>query len=505
MHFAQEASLFARAIARWQIESAAGGLIAITGPAPPPSMTALFPSLCSRLQVQALETMALVWRSDPPRHDISLEAISEALLSAEQLLTAAHQGRWAESDIRSLEARIAAVGGCLAPGLRSSGPDSLQAWRQETHDRLRSLVEPPVLAAAEAAFGPLLRHHQPADLRACFALLRQELAPLLQEHPAPWLDALLELALERQVAVFRAWQDAHAGLLPPPSLLQLLQAELLQAEPQPQAGLVAVQPEAMQATSDLAVLERYDVTADALRRRIVSDLLTSVIFPEHAMADVISELMKDLDIPPPYPSRLEPEWLMTLSAETRIALMESWEDLRLRHWIENNLLDRATEHFHQRASDFDRYVYECIHVSDAELIHKLYELLVISDNSLGELAARYSEGEERWTRGLVGPVQASALGPELRSLLTRLSPGEIHPPCSVDGDIRIVRLLHHLPASLDQSLCTQLMWEIFEQDLDASVMHHLDQIEQGECDLPALFQSFKLLPPRPDNLLQGLS
>lgn len=48
------------------------------------------------------------------------------------------------------------------------------------------------------------------------------------------------------------------------------------------------------------------------------------------------------------------------------------------------------------------------------------------------------------------------------------------------------------------------MWEIFEQDLDASVMHHLDQIEQSVGDLPALFQSFSLLPPRPDNTLQGL-
>ena len=452
-------------------------------------MTAVFPSLPSRLQVQALETMALVWRCDPPRHDISLEAISEALLSAALLLTGAQQGRWAESELRSLEARIAAVGGCLAPGLRSSGPDSLQAWRQETHDRLRSRLEPPVLAAAEAALGPLLLYHQPADLRACFALLRQELAPLLQEHPAPWLDALREILPERQIAVFQAWQLAHAGVLPPPSLLQQLQAEL-----QPQAGLVPVPPEATQPATDLAVLERYDVTADALRRRIVNDLLTSVIFPEHAMAEVISELMKDLDIPPPYPSRLEPEWLMTLSAKTRVDLMESWDDLRLRHWIENNLLDRATEYFHQSASDFDRYVYECIQVSNAEMAHKLIQLLAISESNFGQLATRYSEGEERWTKGLVGPVQASALGPELRSLLTRLRPGEIHPPCSVDGDFRIVRLLHHLPASLDQSLCKQLMWEIFEQDLDASVMHHLDQIEQSVGDLPALFQSFSLLP-----------
>jgi PPIC-type PPIASE domain len=452
-------------------------------------MTAVFPSLPSRLQVQALETMALVWRCDPPRHDISLEAISEALLSAALLLTGAQQGRWAESELRSLEARIAAVGGCLAPGLRSSGPDSLQAWRQETHDRLRSLLEPPVLAAAEAALGPLLQYHHPSDLRACFALLRQELAPLLQEHPAPWLDTLLALVPKRQIAVFQAWQISHAGVLPPPSLLQQLQAEL-----QSQAGLVPVPTEATQPTTDLAVLERYDVTADALRRRIVTDLLTSVIFPEHAMADVISELMKDLDIPPPYPSRLEPEWLMTLSAKTRVDLMESWDDLRLRHWIENNLLNRATEYFHQSASDFDRYVYECIQVSNAEMAHKLIQLLAVSESNFGQLATRYSEGEERWTRGLVGPVQASALGPELRTLLTRLKPGEIHPPCRLDGDLRIVRLLHHFPASLDQSLCKQLMWEIFEQDLDASVMHHLDQIEQSVGDLPALFQSFNLLP-----------
>lgn len=114
----------------------------------------------------------------------------------------------------------------------------------------------------------------------------------------------------------------------PPSLLQQLQAEL-----ELQAGLAVNQPEATQPTSDLAVLERYEVTADALRRRIMSDQLASVIFPEHAMAVVIRELMEDLDLPPPYPNRLDPEWLLTLSAEKRVALMESWEDLRLRRRI----------------------------------------------------------------------------------------------------------------------------------------------------------------------------
>jgi len=538
-------------------------MITAGSPGLPAGMHALFPSLAPELQVRALQTMALLWQSDPPRHDISLEAVSEALLAAQRLLDGARAGHWAQTDLRNLEAQVAAVGGCLAPGLRSSGPDSLQWWRQTIHEPLRQLLQPPVLAAAEAALGSLLQRHQPDDLRHCFTLLRQELAPLQQDSPVPWADALLDLEPQRQIAVFRAWQAAlpsasltptiaafaaearllrtaaiEGSLLPAlqalaaalhdagaplvglpdaealtavaaearPGVLQLLQAEFQQRPPHSavellhrlqalcEAELMAVPPQASQAAADLAVLERYDVTADALRRRIVSDLIDTVTFPEQAMADVISELMQDLAIPPPYPSRLDPEWLQTLLPDTRIALMESWEDLRLRHWIESHLHDRASELFRERASDFDRFVYETIQVSDAELARKLHQMLELSASSFGELAARYSEGEERWTRGLVGPVRASELAPELRALLTRLRPDEIHPPCRLDGDLCIVRLLHLFPARLDQALHQQLMWELFEQDLDASVSLYLDQIDQGTCDLPGLFQSLSLLP-----------
>lgn len=536
-------------------------------------MDGLFQSLSPERQIEALQTMAALWQCDPPRHDITLEAISAALRCEDQLLEAAWQGRWEESAILELEARITAVGGGLASGLRSSGPDSLQTWREATFGRLGSRLTPPVRAAAVAALGAVLRRQRPADLASCFALLQQQLAALLHEGSgSPWREVLLALEPRRQVAVFEAWRAAQAdtGGSPPtligtiaafaaeaellrvaageaplrpalealerallnagaplpglpaatalgdqhqldaPELRHRLRAELQQRpassarelleriEALPAAALAA-DPAADPAAArnpawELAVLERYDVTGDALRRRLVRELVDGVTFPEEAMAEVIRELMDDLAIPPPYPERLDPDWLLTLSNETRLALVDSWEDLRLRHWIEAHYSERAEQSFQQRAGDFDRYVYECIQLGDAALAQQLHQLLQLNAGTLGDLAARYSEGEERWTRGVVGPLPASALDPELRALLARLTPGEVHPPCQLNGSYRIVRLLHRFPARFDQTLRQQLMWELFEEDLEASVSHHLGQIDRGNPDLPPLFEALSLLP-----------
>lgn len=539
-------------------------------------MKGLFQSLSPERQIEALQTMAALWQSDPPRHDISLEAISAALRCEDQLLQAAWDGRWEESALLELEARITAVGGRLASGLRSSGPDSLQTWRDQSFGRLASRLTPPVQAAALAALGAVLRRQRPANLAGCFALLHQQLAPLLQEGSgSPWGEVLLALEPQRQVAVFDAWRTAQAAPAPrqPPALIATIaafaaEAELLRAatteaplrpalaamaralqeagspllglpdaaslgddpgaereldapglrrrlrtelQQQPassarelleriqelaaaSAAALAADPGAARDPAwELAVLERYDVTGDALRRRLVRELVDDVTFPEDAMAEVIRELLDDLAIPPPYPERLDPDWLLTLSSETRLALMDSWEDRRLRHWIEAHYSERAEQTFAERSGDFDRYVYECIQVSDAALAQQLHQLLLLSGNTLGDLAAGYSEGEERWTRGVVGPLPATALAPELRALLARLAPGELQPPCQLDGRHRIVRLLHRFPARLDQTLRQELMWELFEADLEASVSHHLGQLDPGNPALPPLFEALSLL------------
>lgn len=460
-------------------------------------MTSLFASLSSPLQVQALDTMAGIWRCDPPRHDIDLELISAALLERERLLEEARRGCWEEGSIRELETLITAVGGNLAPDLRSHGPQSLQVWREASFGRLRGLLQPAAAAAALKAVGAALQRQQPRDLASCFALQRQLLAPLLDEEaPPPWIANLLALEPEHQVAVFEALAAAcQTGADPADSGLL---STLLSALPQ-NSGLVTTERRAGVATftSELELLDRYGVTADALRRGLVLNLVNSVSFPENTMAAVIAELMDDLNIPPPYPERIDQAWLDTLSEATRCALIESWEDLRLRHWIEANLNDQAEALFAQRASEFDRYIYECVQTSDAELAQNIHRLATLSVNNLGELATRYSEGEERWTKGVVGPVLASELHGSLRARLQRLQPGELSEPLPAEGTYQIVRLLHHFPARLDQALRQQLLWELFEQELETRVDAGLREIEAGEVDFPALLGSVTLLPPPP--------
>ena len=78
-----------------------------------------------------------------------------------------------------------------------------------------------------------------------------------------------------------------------------------------------------------------------------------------------------------------------------------------------------------------------------------------------ELSARYSEGSEQKTRGIVGPGPMAKAHPQLRKLLLTAKAGVVMPPIYVETWYLIVRLESHIPAVFDDSMAELMELELF--------------------------------------------
>jgi parvulin-like peptidyl-prolyl isomerase len=145
------------------------------------------------------------------------------------------------------------------------------------------------------------------------------------------------------------------------------------------------------------------------------------------------------------------------------------DQVRLRKWLDEHYGPQVESHYLARRKDLERVVFRAIRLHQLGLAEELYLRLLDEEESFGDLAANHSLGEERFTRGLMGPMPISQPHPNIRAVLNRLEVGDVCPPFAVDQTLLILRLEHRIPAVLDEAMRQHLLQELMQPDLDAAV------------------------------------
>ena len=114
-------------------------------------------------------------------------------------------------------------------------------------------------------------------------------------------------------------------------------------------------------------------------------------------------------------------------------------------------------------------VYSLLRLQDEGLAQELYLQLQDGEASFAELAARYAEGPERATRGVVGPVPLTQSHPLLVERLRTAPAGVVQEPFAVDRWWLLFRLESFTPAVFDDAMAQQMSRELFDQWLERAI------------------------------------
>lgn len=216
---------------------------------------------------------------------------------------------------------------------------------------------------------------------------------------------------------------------------------------------------------------------------LLQRLRDSVCFTPEEQAIVLSNLW--YGVPGDPPASLQGDWIASLPELIQGPLRDRWNQIRLQKWMENNYVDRVEPYFLERRADLEQVVYGMIRLRNQGIAEELYLRLLDDAANFGSLARSYSLGEERYTRGLVGPMLISQPHATIRAVLDKLTVGEVHPPFRVDTWVLLVQMEHRRPASLNDATRLQLFDELLTQDLEATLDASLQSIYPGLL-VPAL-------------------
>ena len=143
--------------------------------------------------------------------------------------------------------------------------------------------------------------------------------------------------------------------------------------------------------------------------------------------------------------------------------------LRLRKHCERVYLAKSEARFLERKQHLDQVVYSLLRLQDEGLAQELYLQLQDGEASFAELAARYAEGPERATRGVVGPVPLTQSHPLLVERLRTAPAGVVQEPFAVDRWWLLFRLESFTPAVFDDAMAQQMSRELFDQWLERAI------------------------------------
>jgi parvulin-like peptidyl-prolyl isomerase len=137
--------------------------------------------------------------------------------------------------------------------------------------------------------------------------------------------------------------------------------------------------------------------------------------------------------------------------------------MRIRAHCAEHYRHKAEAHFLARKNQLDQVVYSLLRVKDGFLARELYLRLDAGEANFADLAARFSEGMEKQTKGIVGPVPLTQAHPALAERLRTSPAGQLMQPFQIGEWWLVARLESYTPASFDEATAARMAGELFDQ------------------------------------------
>jgi parvulin-like peptidyl-prolyl isomerase len=243
------------------------------------------------------------------------------------------------------------------------------------------------------------------------------------------------------------------------------------------------------ASFDRAVLDSYQALAlrplpeillengilrQLAQQAVINHLREAVSFSPEEQHTLIERLWEGVSLPKP--QQLSPHWLSELPPEWQPPLQKRWDQIRIQKWLDDTYTDEVESYFLERRVELEQVVYAMIRLRHQGTAEELYLRLLDDGADFAELALKYSLGDERYTDGLVGPMAVGKPHARIRAALSKLTVGELHPPILVENWILLLRLVHRLPATLNDATRASLQQELLQRDLEIIVDAGLKRI-----------------------------
>ena len=129
-------------------------------------------------------------------------------------------------------------------------------------------------------------------------------------------------------------------------------------------------------------------------------------------------------------------------------------------------LEKAEIYFKENRYKFNKYIYSLIRNNDINIIQELYYQVESGESSINELAKKYSIGNEKLKKGIIGPVKESDINPKILERLQSSDMDFISEPFQIADTWYIIQKEGFIEAGFDKQIKNEICAFLLEEDID---------------------------------------
>lgn len=220
----------------------------------------------------------------------------------------------------------------------------------------------------------------------------------------------------------------------------------------------------------LALLNRHQLLRPLLSKQLLCEAVEGIPLPAEQEQQALQQHLqrhhvKDED---GLKQHLREQGLSEADLRWQVCL-----PLRIQHFAQEHFAAKAEQRFLERKEQLDQVVYSLLRLKDGFLAQELYLRIAEGEAGFAELAAEHSEGPEKTTHGIVGPVPLRQAHPVLAEALRTSRPGQLLEPFRIEQWWLVARLERYSPASFDDTTRQRMCNELLQAWLEAQVAEAL--------------------------------
>ena len=232
----------------------------------------------------------------------------------------------------------------------------------------------------------------------------------------------------------------------------------------------------------IELLIEHDLLIPLIQKELTKELIKNVEIDEEVRIQIKTSMMKKQGLKN---DKEFNSWLLDSNLNEEKFFEKIIFPMKLNKYVLEKFIHMVNARFLQRKEELDVVTYSLIRVKDRFLAQELYFKILDDESQFGELASQYSLGQEKISKGIVGPVAINKGHSILKEKLKNSPIGKLQNPFLIDNVWVIIKVESKQDSSLNKETELLMAKEIFDEHISKKVSETLEKIRSKDLLIEA--------------------